>query len=369
MVDLLRPLLAACLYLLVLPGGHGDSHNSVYYTKVDKTMIPEAFSSSIVNLRVKSQKKLVWAKSGNNVTIPCNYTDLPELTTEREVTVKWSWNPAASQADDVPVDATRGVTVIVVMGEKKRANKRFRGRVRLRHSTPRDLSLIISPLQVDDIGRYRCEVIYGLEDDSVAVDLRLQSLVFPYSSKSGRYNFTFSGAQTACEEQDASLATPEQLNFAWEEGLNWCNAGWLSDGSVRYPIRGSCDQCGGKDTKKGVRSYGTKDPVNDFYDAFCFTDSTAGSVYLYKNTSKLNFTEAVQACVRDGSQIAKVAQLYMAWKVTGLDKCAAGWLHDRSVRYPITKGPLKCGSSEPGVLSFSFPLLNETFRAYCHRQT
>ncbi|MEQ2237287.1 hypothetical protein ILYODFUR_021656, partial [Ilyodon furcidens] len=58
---------------------------------------------------------------------------------------------------------------------------------------------------------------------------------------------------------------------AWLEGLDWCNAGWLEDGSVQYPISHPRDQCGRKDTPAGVRNYGYRHKEDERYDAFCFT--------------------------------------------------------------------------------------------------
>lgn len=92
-----------------------------------------------------------------------------------------------------------------------------------------------------------------------------------------------------------------------------------------------------------------------------------GTVYFLENTTKLNFTEAIQACSSDGSQIAKVGQLYAAWKLMGLDHCDAGWLADGSVRYPITKARANCGPSQPGVRSFGFPPQYLKFGVYCYR--
>lgn len=60
------------------------------------------------------------------------------------------------------------------MGNRHRSYGSFRGRVRLRRSAPGDMSLVIKELRLNDTGRYRCEVIDGLEDESVTVELELQ---------------------------------------------------------------------------------------------------------------------------------------------------------------------------------------------------
>lgn len=63
---------------------------------------------------------------------------------------------------------------------------------------------------------------------------------------------------------------------AWLEGLDWCNAGWLEDGSVQYPISHPRDQCGRKENPAGVRNYGYRHKEDERYDAFCFTSKLNG---------------------------------------------------------------------------------------------
>lgn len=62
---------------------------------------------------------------------------------------------------------------------------------------------------------------------------------------------------------------------AWTEGLDWCKAGWLQDGSVRYPIISPRPACGAQ-RRPGIRSYSPKDKNRDRFDAFCFTSLTTG---------------------------------------------------------------------------------------------
>lgn len=102
-------------------------------------------------------------------------------------------------------------------------------------------------------------------------------MVFPYYSSRGRYQLNFNEAKQACEEQGATLATFDQLYAAWEdEGLDWCNAGWLADGTAQYPVSTPREACGGSDLAPGVRSYGPRHQHLERFDAFCFTSSLRG---------------------------------------------------------------------------------------------
>lgn len=101
-------------------------------------------------------------------------------------------------------------------------------------------------------------------------------VVFPYQHPQGRYQLNFHEAQRACEEQDAVVASFEQLFRAWEEGLDWCNAGWLQDASVQYPITLARQPCGGLGLAPGVRSYGPRHHRLHRYDVFCFAPALRG---------------------------------------------------------------------------------------------
>ena len=65
------------------------------------------------------------------------------------------------------------------MDYHKRSYGRFHGRVHLQGSSPLDASLVISDLTLEDYGRYKCEVIDGLEDGTSVVSLDLQGKHLP----------------------------------------------------------------------------------------------------------------------------------------------------------------------------------------------
>ncbi|KAG7276870.1 hypothetical protein CRUP_008007 [Coryphaenoides rupestris] len=312
-----------------------------------------------VKLYVDTEPQTVLPVRGGNATLPCRYWYDPELSTPRRVRVKWSWLPVAGGQEEEDV--------LVAIGPRSRSFGNFRGRVHLRQDFLGDATLMMSGLQLNESGRYRCEVVDGLEDRSAVVEVELRGVVFPYQPPHGRYHLNYQGARQVCQEQDSTLATFDQLLQSWKEGLNWCNAGWLADGTVQYPITQPRAPCGGHDVAPGVRTYGRRHHHKHRYDVFCFSSSIRGEVYYLPHAAKLNLSEAEEACRHDGAQIAKVGQLYAAWKFTDLDRCDAGWLSDGSLRYPIITPRKNCGSSEPGVRSFGFPPPQHKHGVYCYK--
>ena len=64
--------------------------------------------------------------------------------------------------------------VFVAMDYHKRSYGSFHGRVHLQGSSPMDASLVITEITLDDYGKYKCEVIDGLEDGTAVVSLDLE---------------------------------------------------------------------------------------------------------------------------------------------------------------------------------------------------
>ncbi|XP_043836456.1 hyaluronan and proteoglycan link protein 3 [Dromiciops gliroides] len=350
--------------MLLLPSGCPalPFYNGFYYGNVmsDRSYRNgngEGFFNG-VKLVVETPEDPLFTHRGANVTLPCRYHYEPALISSRPVRIKW-WKLGENGAPEKDV--------LVAIGLRHRSFGEFRGRVHLLQEKEQDVSLVISDLRLQDYGRYRCEVIDGLEDESGVVELELRGVVFPYQPPHGRYRLNFHEAQLACEKQDAVVASFEQLFRAWEEGLDWCNAGWLLDGTVQYPITLPRQPCGGHGLAPGIRSYGERHKRLHRYDVFCFSSSVKGRVYYLEHPEKMTLAEAEEACQEDGASIAKVGQLFAAWKFYGLDRCDAGWLADGSVRYPVTRPRPNCGSLDPGVRSFGFPdKESRKYGVYCY---
>lgn len=82
----------------------------------------------------------------------------------------------------------------------------------------------------------------------------------------------------------------------------------------------------------------------------------------------MTYNEAVQACQKDGAQIAKVGQMYAAWKLLGYDRCDSGWLADGSVRYPISRPRRRCSPTEAAVRFSGFPdKKHKLYGVYCFK--
>uniref|UniRef100_S4R9E5 Uncharacterized protein n=1 Tax=Petromyzon marinus TaxID=7757 RepID=S4R9E5_PETMA len=199
-------------------------------------------------------------------------------------------------------------------------------------------------------------------------------VVFHYRGPGSRYSLTFEAARAACRDIDAHIVTPEQLQAAFEDGLDQCDAGWVSDQSVRYPIvhpRRKCD--GDKIHDPGVRNYGVKSP-NEMFDVYCYVGEFRGEVFHASAIGRLTLAGARDHCETLGATLASPGQLFGAWRLAAFDRCDPGWLADGSVRYPIVRPRTNCGGPVAGVRTIyrdkdrtGFPGPEQRYDAYCFR--
>ncbi|XP_040052553.2 hyaluronan and proteoglycan link protein 1 [Gasterosteus aculeatus] len=325
-------------------------------TMISLTLAGSAYSQSTPTVNVL-------ADLGTEITLPCHPPSIDSVYSDI-IGMRVEWTKVAE-------DEARNEAVLLSMGFHKKTYGSFVDRVYMKSDD--DASLTITDVSTDDSGTYRCEIIYGVEDFTQEIILKVQGslakgVVFPYSPSVGRYNLNYVEATKACLHQNASVANLDQLRQAWKGGLDWCNAGWLSDGTVHYPVVRARGPCGGN-KGPGLISYGTRNKQNSRYDVFCFATALKGQFYWLVQPDRLTFSEAVQACLDDGAEIAKVGHIYSAWKLQGYDRCDAGWLADGSVRYPISRPRKNCSPTEAAVRFVGFPdKMQKSYGVYCYKK-
>lgn len=118
-----------------------------------------------VKLVVETTEESLFSHRGATVTLPCHYHYEPALASPRHVRVKW-WRMSENGSPEQDV--------LVAIGPRHRSFGDYQGRVQLRQDTQQEVSLELRDLRLEDSGRYRCEVIDGLEDESGLVELELR---------------------------------------------------------------------------------------------------------------------------------------------------------------------------------------------------
>ncbi|MEQ2164576.1 hypothetical protein GOODEAATRI_008011, partial [Goodea atripinnis] len=194
----------------------------------------------------------VAGRRGDNVTLPCILRTKPN-----HYKIKWT-----------KLESEHMGQQNVIMISNANAFKPY-GHVGQRASLQRahtmDASLLLSNVELGDDGRYRCELINGIEDENIVITLRIEGSVFYIFG-----SFSYDQAVHACKHQGSELALVGQLYAAWRfQKYDHCNGGWLKDGSVRFPIINPRKHCGGI-PDAGVRSFGFPSKTAHLYGAYCY---------------------------------------------------------------------------------------------------
>lgn len=75
-------------------------------------------------------------------------------------------------------DAGDEIDVLISMGFHKISYGRFQDHVHMQEADENDATLIITNLNLDDFGTYKCEIMNGMDDVIVEIDLRMLGNLF-----------------------------------------------------------------------------------------------------------------------------------------------------------------------------------------------
>uniref|UniRef100_A0A673JHI1 Neurocan core protein n=1 Tax=Sinocyclocheilus rhinocerous TaxID=307959 RepID=A0A673JHI1_9TELE len=308
---------------------------------------------TVVNMRKVTHQRVQEPLSGTAL-LPCVFTLRPSPSHEPP-RIKWTklWGQRG------PDGLQKQQSILVAKDNIIKVKKAFQGRVTLPGYPENryNASLVLTGLRSSDSGMYRCEVVVGINDEQDTVPLQVTGVVFHYRAPHDRYALSFSDAKRVCLENSANIATPAQLQATFNDGYDNCDAGWLSDQTVR--------------SEQEISPFFVNQIWKCKSDIFCLFTLFC-EVFHTSVPEKLSLASASTHCHTLGAQLATVGQLYLAWQ-GGLDRCDPGWLADGSVRYPINLPRRHCGGDEPGVRTVyhnpnrtGFPDTSDLFDAYCY---
>ena len=76
--------------------------------------------------------------------------------------------------------------------------------------------------------------------------------------------YNYDQAVARCTQEGMTIATPQQVQVAWNQGMSSCYCGWLADRTIRFPIQYPEAPCGGG-TSSGLITCG-----QDLANVYCY---------------------------------------------------------------------------------------------------
>lgn len=122
--------------------------------------LPSTATPAPLQYLLEPTNKVVQARRGASVTLPCILWVVPQ-----NYKIRWSKVEPTEYLE---------VAILISNGVHHKTYGPLGSRAHLKRSHRYDASLTISNLTLDDEGRYRCQLVNGLEDESVSLVLQLE---------------------------------------------------------------------------------------------------------------------------------------------------------------------------------------------------
>ncbi|KAK6312813.1 hypothetical protein J4Q44_G00161600 [Coregonus suidteri] len=125
---------------------------SSVYSETNSPASPPAYTAET---ELGDQNRVL-ASHGSNVTLPCRLHRQHGISFGSVgMRIKWT---------KLSADESLEEDILVSMGFHKKSYGSFQGRVHLLEANDDDASLVLSDVSLDDMGKFRCEVIDGIDD-------------------------------------------------------------------------------------------------------------------------------------------------------------------------------------------------------------
>lgn len=128
-----------------------------------RLFLPSTATPPPLQYLLEPTNKVVQARRGASVTLPCILWVVPQ-----NYKIRWSKVEPTEYLE---------VAILISNGVHHKTYGPLGSRAHLKRSHRFDASLTISNLTLDDEGRYRCQLVNGLEDESVSLVLQLEGRI------------------------------------------------------------------------------------------------------------------------------------------------------------------------------------------------